>query len=47
MHCECLRLADRPPGKREEEVFWVFFSFFEEKSWIDGRCGAGANVAVD
>lgn len=45
MHCECLRLADRPPGKREEDFF--FFCLFEEKSWIDGRCGAGANVAVD
>ena len=33
MHCECLRLADRPPGKTEEDVF---FFFWEKKSWIDG-----------
>lgn len=42
VHCECLRLADWPPGRREEDSFVV-----GRRGRIDGWCGASADVAVD
>lgn len=43
MHCECLRSAAWPPGKREEDSFVVV----GRRGRIDGWCGASADVAVD